>query len=682
MAQLTWRNVDAPNFSGSLEGIRTFGNLMGNATKGLSDALSGFQQADQGRVGGEIMQRALQYSDPAAYQKALADGTIIGGVDPSRVDPKLFETLGARSGDLARQQQTIANTAKTNYDFTRQVDGDQRLNAADAALRALDTATRSGDQRAVSAALQNPALQGLRIDQYQDVVKNANAREGEVLGNQGKVLSNTQASYGFGKQLENDAATKEATDFMLAARQGSVSDRQYNEMLSDGLGSLSPAAQRIVGMQLGLGQGGGTGSRGSLPSAPGTAGTREGNDYDVMYGFKASPRPLTTMTLGEVRDYQTGMIKDQGNSPVGRYQINQMTLDDFAPKVFGKDWRSVQMTPENQDKLGEAIFNARKGGNLKDTWAALPNSTVGAYKDMTWNQVKDTIAQAEVGSGQRGGPQPQADVRAIADLSSRNVQNRVSQEAVNSLTADFDRAVTDNRSIGDVVNEALSKEGKFAGADRQWLTQQIELGQEYGRDLGVPVSPAMAVAALSRAGGSGRTSALGRGWDALTSWVGGGPRDNDPNMNIGVNPDRYKSIIRDEYAAGKVEERVAGANYRTGLAASIQEARKAADEAAAELSQARAGAVRNPRLAAGIPRLEQRLLDAQGKVAGLTMQLQDSTNELAAKRKVEAAPKQSGTVQQRTSIPKGTSTTAGGKVSTVSNPFSQPFNPDDLKWID
>ena len=677
MAQLTWRNVDAPNFSGSLDGIRTFGTLLNQSGKGLQDALGAFQTADQQNVGNQIIQRALQYNDPSEYHKAMADGTIIGGVDLSRVDPKIMELLGSRAGDLTKNANMSLNAQKTRYDFGRQVDGDSRMEAADPAIRAIQMAARSGDQRAMTAALQNPLLAGLRTDQMADVFKTAQASEGDTLGNQGKVLGNTQASYNLNKQIGDDAAQREAQDFMLAARMGSVSDRQYQELLGDGLSGLSPAAQRLVGSQLGLGQGATGAGRGGLPSAPGTAGTRDGNDYDVIYQFKPTAQPLTSMSMGEVRDMQAGMIKNQGASPVGRYQINQQTLDDFGPKVFGKDWRSVPMTAENQDKLGEAIFNASKSGNLKARWDALPDATPGAYKDKSWNEMKDFIAQREIASKGPANLMPQVEVRGQADIASRNTLNRNSQEAVNSLAADFDRAVMDNRGSGEVMNEALGKGGKFEGADRQWLAQQIELGQEYGRSLGVEVSPAMALSALSRSTGSGRTSVLGRAWDATTSWIGGGPRDNDPNAGYGINTDKYKSLIRDEYSAGKTEGRVAEANIRAGLATNIQEARKAADDAAAELMQARAAARRNPRIAAGLPRLEERLAAAQARQASLTMRLQENNAEFAAKRKVEQAPKQVGTTAQRAAVPAGKP-----KITTAGNPFAQSFNPDDFKWID
>ncbi|QXV71898.1 virion structural protein [Escherichia phage U1G] len=80
MAQITWRNVYAPNFSGVGDSIRTFGNMIGNATSGLSDALGNFQNAAKQEAGNAVMMNAMQYQDPTEYRNALASGALFQGL--------------------------------------------------------------------------------------------------------------------------------------------------------------------------------------------------------------------------------------------------------------------------------------------------------------------------------------------------------------------------------------------------------------------------------------------------------------------------------------------------------------------------------------------------------------------------------------------------------------------------
>ena len=62
-----------------------------------------------------------------------------------------------------------------------------------------------------------------------------------------------------------------------------------------------------------------------------------------------------------------------GTSAVGAYQFTQGTLKEFGEKVFGADWRNIVMTPENQDKLADAIIQSTGGqpGALIGRWPSL-----------------------------------------------------------------------------------------------------------------------------------------------------------------------------------------------------------------------------------------------------------------------------------------------------------------------
>ena len=94
---------------------------------------------------------------------------------------------------------------------------------------------------------------------------------------------------------------------------------------------------------------------------------------------------------------QLGLPADKGSSAMGAFQITQQTLQDYAPKALGADWKDQPMSAANQDKIAEAIFNDRKQGNLADTWVSLPDKTPGAYADKSWEEMRQVIARGEVG---------------------------------------------------------------------------------------------------------------------------------------------------------------------------------------------------------------------------------------------------------------------------------------------
>ena len=150
------------------------------------------------------------------------------------------------------------------------------------------------------------------------------------------------------------------------------------------------------------------GSFGAPAPAVGTPTPRgapgQGNTADVVYGFGkyGSPdKPLSTMRMGDVQNFQKELINktrgrvgagpNKGTGAVGTYQFTYETLQDMAPKVFGANWRDKPFTADAQEKLAKALYEERKGGNLKDTWAGLPSNRPGQYANVPWEQVRDKL---------------------------------------------------------------------------------------------------------------------------------------------------------------------------------------------------------------------------------------------------------------------------------------------------
>lgn len=519
MAQITWRNVDAPNFSGVGDSIRTFGNLMGNATSGLSDALGTFQNAARQEAGNAVMANALQYQDPTAYRNALATGALFQGVDPSLVSTRTLENLDNRAGTLLNQEAQAGTNDYNAYRFNRLQTTDAAMDAASPAVRQLALAYQSGDPKQIQAAQGQvgDALSTLPADQALEIMGRLQGQERGAIGNQ-------QSRFDLGVQMRNDADTQAAMGVMSQITRGAENANDARILAEAYSKQLSPVAQARLQELLARSYPGVYGNNVGATSAPGTAGTRAGSPYDTTYGFTPTATPITQMSIGDVVKHQDGMKTNLGASPVGAYQINQATLQDFAPKVLGSDWASQPMSAENQEKLGKAIFEARKNGNLKDTWAALPNSTPGAYKDMTWEQIKPVIALAEVGADPLALVQNAQGNQAVSTLASGMIGTRLMENNAGGITPDYLSSLNDTSTVGEVTNKLL--EGDLKGADKNWVVARInDIAQRAN------VSPAMAANVVTRALTNVPEGYISRGIDALNPFItneaGNGLRLND-----------------------------------------------------------------------------------------------------------------------------------------------------------
>lgn len=87
--------------------------------------------------------------------------------------------------------------------------------------------------------------------------------------------------------------------------------------------------------------------------------------YDSTFGhgiFNPSDRPITDLTLSELKEFQKGMLgKQKGkklrSTAVGRYQILQNTLGELQKKLGIPD--TEKFTPELQDKFAKALLKRR-----------------------------------------------------------------------------------------------------------------------------------------------------------------------------------------------------------------------------------------------------------------------------------------------------------------------------------
>lgn len=604
MAKITWRNVDAPNFSGVGDSIRTFSGLLGNATAGLGDALGNFQNAARQEVGNQVMQNALQYQDPTEYRNALASGALFQGVDPSLISNRTLENLDNRAGNLlnqATQQQALDyNTYRTG----RMQDLDARGDAASPALRQLALAYQTGDPTAIAQAQQQygGALDSLPADQVQEIMGR--------LQNQGSnAIGQRRDLFNLGTNMRDDADNQAAIGVLSQIVRGAENPNDARILAEAYSKQLSPTAQARLQGLLAQQYPGTYGN--NVTSAPGTAGTRSGSPFDVTYQFQGTSKPITQMSIGEVTNHQANMINSQGASPVGAYQINKATLEDFAPKVLGENWRNMPLSPENQDKIGEAIFNARKNGNLKDTWAALPDSTVGAYKNRTWDEMKGLIAQAEVGANPLAVQQAVQGNQAVSNLATGMIGTRLMENNAVGNVPDYLRTLGDTATPGEVVNRLL--ENDFKGADRNWVLARVnEIAQRAG------VSPAMAATVMQRAQTNVPENMIWRGLQGLNPFI-----SNEAGNGTRLNDDAVDQMVGALQRGEPLEQSVR--NLSTAQAAqNVQLAQQAYDTALAQLQNTQ------NKISTGQTALTALLPSRQAAVERAQMMLQAAQQQVTA----------------------------------------------------
>lgn len=545
MAALTWREVSAPGFGGASSTFRTGAQLQDNALSSLGEALRQFQSDRSATVDGQVLARALQVNDPNQYQQNLNSGAFLAGVDPSQVSPRTLGALGDRARDLLSAAATQQNMNQKDYAFNRTV-GEN--NIQDAARGA------SANQLGIT----DPRLRNLSPEQQLQ-------RQQGLVSLQGGQLNNQNRSFQNQVQVRDDVDTQAgiAAGINVLRNSDSAGDALGNLEAIEG---LSPTARMRATQYLNTILGNinaPVGSGGAAPSAKGAGapGTRAGSAYDTTYKFTPTNQPVTATPIRDVIGLQDELKNTQGGSPVGAFQITQDTLKDFAPRVLGKDWESQPLSAENQEKISKAIFDERKGGDLTKTWASLPNSSPGAYKNFNWDEMRSILAQGEVGQNL---PDDAASLQAMANESKFEVQRRTAQNNATGVTADIERNLTDTRDAPTIVQDLIKT--RFPNADAGDLLRAITRGKRNNPGL----SDADVASAIAR---SASDSSSWNPLDGTTNFGGG----------VGVDDEVLQSNL-ESLRTGKADY-LSQDNQRTrNQGQQVEQAQNALDQAMQDLT--------------------------------------------------------------------------------------------------
>lgn len=467
MAILTWRNVDAPGgLAASAEVASRAGSGINEALSGLASGLGQFRQAQQDQADSAALQAAGRITNSADYERALASGSMLtdAGINPNQVSSKVSQLLSSRQNDLAV---TDFNNAQVE---NQRADNDM-------------------------------ALKRFKAEQDQ------------------AAIDNQRSEYRFGREQAADlradeqlANNKAAQELMFSIKQAGLDEGQARERV---MSSNQPdAVKNAVLGSLGLG-----GDIIKLSSAPATAG-RPRTGLDAYFSstsnnpYILSDRPLSQGTFREAYDFgqrlrneTAGKIGqgDKGTSAIGAFQITGETFNDFAEAALGKDWGNLQFNYENQAKVAEAIFNARKKGNLKDTWASLPDSTPGAYKDMSFEEFQRIVLPLESGAtldevraqdAQARIGQAKASSQLVVDELNQAANQRLGNIQLDKFQKDLQN---DNPDLFTAAAKAIKEYPALQGTDLETVAGWLDVIQQKASATKTKMSPSAATHVLAAA---------------------------------------------------------------------------------------------------------------------------------------------------------------------------------------
>lgn len=116
MARITWQNVAAPDFTGATNALLAGSSMIGAGTQAIGGALGDYRNRKMGEASAQAVAKSMQYSDPDAWNRAMATSGLEGitGVSSTMLTPDALELLKGVRKDLVDQQDTLVRTKYTS----------------------------------------------------------------------------------------------------------------------------------------------------------------------------------------------------------------------------------------------------------------------------------------------------------------------------------------------------------------------------------------------------------------------------------------------------------------------------------------------------------------------------------------------------------------------------------------
>lgn len=671
MAQLTWREMTAPDVSTSLKGYDQFSSLLNSALGGAREAVASIDQKSKELANNQIQLALATAQDPAALKAALADPTQLAKLDPSRVDAQTIAMIGVRPGQLTQQAaQELALKDSTRL-YDQAVTADTR---APLLLRAqqLSEAAGRGEKDAQSQfdafMAANPTLlDGIGYKNAADAQKgvfdarkigqdftiagnndlrawNADARAKNEDTRAGARLGMDVGRYNWDNEDRNTA--KMADEFVSSITAGSAGLNDPNSVLAaitnSGLDKQSGSVQAAVYARIDQRFPGLFGDTSGGSGLPSVSGSGVSNAATITVG--GGQLPSTVRSITDAINYGEKVLIPQtrnsaqfglqgtglGTSAMGLYQITSGTLKTWAPKVFrGQDLSKIDFTdPAVQDRLARNIYESVKNdpSALSETWTSISPTEARAMRGKPWEQVRNIIAEGESGGRYAG---------STVDVQT-NLAIRAGQEAqTGPVVSEMVAAGSTRVNPLDAVDQLRSLP-RFREASPKFIREQLDKIVADGtvRDArGRPIERINygQAAIILR---DSTTENNGRGWGPGGSSLFGGSWTSNVSGRINRTGDRVNFDRRDEavraWRDDNPGERAAHQNDLAVNSQQLNAAQASVDVATANLARVSQAANYNLRLRPQVEIAQQVLREKQRQLGQLQQALNVSARPTPA----------------------------------------------------
>lgn len=451
---LTWRDVQAPDFRGSLMGLSQAGNQLNQAFDGASRTLANWDKSQNEGTNQQVLLNALQYTDPEAYKQALQSGAITAGVDPKRLNSQTLATLGSRAGDLLDQSIKGQALGASTYNQDRRVQGDAAMDGAREGLFALSDAYRSGDQGKVNQVLQQygPQLNQLDPGKVQEFLKGGQGLERGAIGNSAAGFENNV-------NQRNDAESRAAADAFTDIRRSSLNADDARALVEQG--NYTPAVRNRLNQLLAAG---GLDPYGNAPAAGGTASGSVG-------GFVGS------IPFPETKNYVESITSKAGTVT----GTNTEKADKLLPFLIQQESGGNPNAVSSKGATGVTQVMPRTGADPGYGVKPMQNQSVAeqtrfgkdyltAMLDKYDGNVEKALAAYNAGPGAVDGWTTASENRAVTqDVGERFMQNTAQAGAATDLASNL----SSTAKPFEVVNKLTAEDGPYAKGDKGKLTDAI-----------------------------------------------------------------------------------------------------------------------------------------------------------------------------------------------------------------
>lgn len=325
MAQLTWRNIDAPDFNSAIAALSQSNNQLQRAFSGVGQAFTDYGQRRQSENTGDIQLALSKFGTNADLQAAVQQGLL----DPNA----LREQYGNfNAADIAKYQNTLANDLQNREVNQQTIDSTNNLNKYGGQITDALVRARQNDRSGVDALSANPDVLGSVLAKYsQDIAGNlgaagqdvetvrshraseanaaantaiarttANLRQQEFdAGAKGRLLQNMQYDQAISNKEAGEAGTKALSNLSPDVPLAKFKQDEVLRLQKEGKGN-----DYITSYMGGLDKAYGIATTGS-PDAPVAAATLASSDPTVKGNVSASNESINTNYESKDQDYRT-----------------------------------------------------------------------------------------------------------------------------------------------------------------------------------------------------------------------------------------------------------------------------------------------------------------------------------------------------------------------------------------